>query len=102
MRSMCPASCGCTSTTVSHPLFKEGWCWWYRKYARGYTTLEKLETEAREVKCGLWAAPHPVPPWEWSGGLLDSIGQHTICQISLLAKRISYSSDPSTNPAVCE
>ena len=50
---------------------------------------------------GIVREAHPVPPWEWSGGFLHSIGQHTICQVSLRAKRISYSSDPSTNPAVC-
>ena len=27
--------------------------------------LEGLEKEARETRKGLWANPHPVPPWEW-------------------------------------
>ena len=52
-------------TNVNHALVKFGWCWWYRKYAPGNTTLERLETEAREATRGLWADPHPVPPWEW-------------------------------------
>ena len=52
-------------TNVNHALVKEGWCWWYRKYAPGDMVLETLETEARESKRGLWADPHPVPPWEW-------------------------------------
>ena len=52
-------------TNLNHELVKDGWCWWYRKYAPGDTVLEKLETEAREAKKGLWADPHPVPPWEW-------------------------------------
>ena len=42
-----------------------GWCWWYRKYAPGNAELETLESEAREAQRGLWADPHPVPPWEW-------------------------------------
>jgi len=24
-------------TNINHTLFKEGWCWWYRKYAPGNT-----------------------------------------------------------------
>jgi micrococcal nuclease len=52
-------------TNVNHELVKQGWCWWYRKYAPVDTVLEGLETEAREAKKGLWADPQPVPPWEW-------------------------------------
>ena len=52
-------------TNVNHELVKQGWCWWYRKYAPGDMVLEGLETEAREAKRGLWAGPQPVPPWEW-------------------------------------
>ena len=44
-------------------LVKEGWCWWYRKYAPGNTVLEGLEKDAREAKKGLWVDPQPVPPW---------------------------------------
>jgi len=52
-------------TNVNHTLVKDGWCWWYRKYAPGNTVLEELEKEAREAKKGLWVDPRPVPPWEW-------------------------------------
>jgi endonuclease YncB( thermonuclease family) len=52
-------------TNVNHMLVKDGWCWWYRKYAPGDVELEKLEKAARETKKGLWADPHTVPPWEW-------------------------------------
>ena len=50
-------------TNINHALVKEGWCWWYRKYAPGDTVLEELEKEAREAKKGLWADPAPIPPW---------------------------------------
>jgi endonuclease YncB( thermonuclease family) len=50
---------------LNQELVKQGWCWWYRKYAPGDTVLEGLETEARDAKKGLWADPQPVPPWEW-------------------------------------
>ena len=52
-------------TNVNQVLVNDGWCWWYRKYAPGNTTLERLEAEARESGVGLWANPHPLPPWEW-------------------------------------
>jgi endonuclease YncB( thermonuclease family) len=52
-------------TNVNHTLVKEGWCWWYRKYAPGNRTLEGLERQAREAKKSMWAEPNPVPPREW-------------------------------------
>ncbi|WP_213043427.1 thermonuclease family protein [Nitrospira defluvii] len=52
-------------TNVNQELVKEGWCWWYRKYAPGNTVLEGLENEAREARKGLWVDPQPVPPWQW-------------------------------------
>ena len=52
-------------TNVNHALVKDGWCWWYRKYAPGDTVLEGLEAEAREARKGLWVDPQLVPPWEW-------------------------------------
>ena len=56
-------------TNVNHTLVKEGWCWWYPKYAPGDMVLEGLEAEAREGRKGLWADPKPVPPG--SGGRSD-------------------------------
>jgi nuclease-like protein/metal binding Ada-like protein len=50
-------------TNVNHTLVKDGWCWWYRKYAPGNTVLEGLENDARAAKNGLWADPAPIPPW---------------------------------------
>ncbi|MBU6433045.1 MAG: thermonuclease family protein [Nitrospirae bacterium] len=50
---------------VNHELVKDGWCWWYRKYALGDMVLEGVEKDARKERKGLWADPEPVPPWEW-------------------------------------
>ena len=50
---------------LNQELVKQGWCWWYRKYAPGDTVLEGLEKDARDAKNGLWADPQLVPPWEW-------------------------------------
>jgi endonuclease YncB( thermonuclease family) len=52
-------------TNINNQLVKDGWCWWYWKYAIGDVELEKFEKEARESKKGLWVDPAPVPPWEW-------------------------------------
>jgi micrococcal nuclease len=63
------------SMNLNQELVKQGWCWWYRKYAPGDTLLEGLEKDAREAKKGLWADPQPVPPWEWrryDAGLISS------------------------------
>ena len=48
-------------TSVNQELVKQGWCWWYRKYAPDDTVLEGLEREARETKKGLWVDPAPIP-----------------------------------------
>jgi micrococcal nuclease len=50
-------------THVNHELVKEGWCWWYQKYAPKDQVLKAFEQEARDAKRGLWADAHPVPPW---------------------------------------
>ena len=54
-----------TANEEREELVKEGWCWWYRKYAPGDMAIEGLENEARAAKQGLWADPHPMPPGEW-------------------------------------
>jgi micrococcal nuclease len=67
------AAIGCTN--VNHTLVKDGWCWWYRKYAPGDTVLERLEKNARDTKKRLWADPAPIPPWVYrkarSGRTID-------------------------------
>ena len=50
-------------TNVNHTLVKDGWCWWYRKYAPGDMAIEGLEKDAREARKGLWADRSPIPPW---------------------------------------
>ena len=52
-------------THVNHTLVKDGWCWWYRKYAPRNTELARLEQQAREAKQGLWEGQTQIPPWQW-------------------------------------
>ena len=49
---------------VGHELLKEGLAWWQRS-ASSDAGLEVLEELARASGKGLWADPHPVPPWKW-------------------------------------
>jgi micrococcal nuclease len=53
------------STNLNHELVRQGWCWWYWKYAPEDIFLAILEAGARDAKKGLWVDPAPVPPWEW-------------------------------------
>jgi endonuclease YncB( thermonuclease family) len=46
-------------TNVNHTQVKDGWCWWYRKYAPGDTVLEGLERNAREARKGSWRTRSP-------------------------------------------
>ena len=43
--------------------------WWYRKYAREQSPVDRklyeaAETKARAARVGLWADPNPIPPSE--------------------------------------
>ena len=49
---------------LNKELVKEGLAWWDRKQSTNQN-LGQLENVARAEKRGLWADPHPVPPWEW-------------------------------------
>ena len=49
-------------TSADHSLVREGWCWWYRKYAPCDVELEKLDEEARDAKNDLWAEPQAGAP----------------------------------------
>jgi endonuclease YncB( thermonuclease family) len=52
---------------LSQELVKAGLAWFYPKNSLAETswTLQRLETEARTAKRGLWIDPHPLPPWEF-------------------------------------
>lgn len=51
-------------TILNRELVRAGLCWWYRRYADD-STLESLETDARQAKRGLWQDPFPIPPWDY-------------------------------------
>jgi endonuclease YncB( thermonuclease family) len=49
---------------LNHELVSAGFAWWYREYSKD-EILGRLEAEATAAKRGLWADPHPIPPWEF-------------------------------------
>jgi endonuclease YncB( thermonuclease family) len=50
--------------SANEEIVRAGYAWWFRRYSRD-RALARLEAEAREAHRGLWADPHPVPPWEF-------------------------------------
>jgi len=51
--------------SLNKALVKNGFAWWYRYFANNDKELERLESEARKAKIGLWKDKNPVPPWEF-------------------------------------
>jgi endonuclease YncB( thermonuclease family) len=49
---------------LNRELVAAGLAWWYRS-RDSEPELERLEHEARSARRGLWADPHPEPPWEY-------------------------------------
>ncbi len=50
---------GCVNTAM----VKGGWAWYCKEVDS--KNLATAEEEARAVKAGLWADPHPIAPWDW-------------------------------------
>lgn len=59
------ADVNCGGRNVNEEQIRGGMAWVYRKYAKGYGDLYRLEDEARASRRGLWADSEPIPPWEW-------------------------------------
>jgi len=43
---------------------RDGYAWRYTEYDRHHE-FDAAEAQARRQRRGLWAAPHPVPPWDF-------------------------------------
>ena len=50
--------------SLARELLRAGLAWYYRRYAND-PEYEKLESEARAAKRGLWSEPNPIPPWKF-------------------------------------
>lgn len=55
-------------TGLEARMVRDGFAWWFRKYAPADDALRDAEAEARKAKRGLWSAPNPVAPWDWRDG----------------------------------
>lgn len=55
----------CDGVNANAELVRQGMAWVYVQYASKSSPLFDLEKAARAKKQGLWADPHPTPPWEW-------------------------------------
>jgi endonuclease YncB( thermonuclease family) len=50
---------------VNGDLVRTGNAWWYQAYAKNDSDLQKLESNAKINKVGLWAYKNPIPPWKF-------------------------------------
>lgn len=69
------ADVNCGGKNANEEQIRAGMAWVYRKYAKGYGDLYRLEDEARVGRQGLWADSEPVPPWEWRKSRREVIAQ---------------------------
>ena len=55
---------------INQLMIRDGYAWFYKHYAKEQPKEEALryaesEREARTQGKGLWADPHPIPPWDF-------------------------------------
>ncbi|MFA5879768.1 MAG: thermonuclease family protein [Candidatus Margulisiibacteriota bacterium] len=46
-------------------MVKNGFAWWYPKYAPNCNHLQKAQNYAQKKGLGLWSQVNPVAPWIW-------------------------------------
>jgi endonuclease YncB( thermonuclease family) len=54
--------------SLNREMVRQGFAWWFRRYAPRDGELARLEAQAKAARVGLWGQPNPVPPWEWRRG----------------------------------
>jgi endonuclease YncB( thermonuclease family) len=53
------------NVNINLEMVRNGYAWWYKKYAPFDDDLRLAQQQAQVDKAGLWADPNPVSPWEW-------------------------------------
>ena len=46
-------------------LLQEGLAWVWPRYCKNCGAWQEVQAKAKAAGIGLWAAPEPVPPWQW-------------------------------------
>jgi micrococcal nuclease len=52
---------------VNEEMLRSGLAWHYKQYDQN-PAWDELVLQAQQQKSGLWAQPHPTPPWLWRKG----------------------------------
>lgn len=55
----------CDNLDASSEQVRRGMAWVFVRYAAHNSPLYGFEATARNEHLGLWADPHPTPPWDW-------------------------------------
>lgn len=76
-------------TILNHDIVGNGFAWWYRRYAPNDHTLERLESEARAARRGLWQQANPLPPWEFRRGLASPVNPLPSGELPIIGNRNS-------------
>ena len=72
------------NTYVNKAMIEKGYAWWYRHYAGTELVFWMAQRRAKSAKLGLWAEPHPIPPWE----LRTDEGLKQIIQVPTASKTL--------------
>lgn len=54
----------CDDINANRAQVERGMAWVYPKYNKDFL-IPALQDQAFSAGRGLWADPHPIPPWEW-------------------------------------
>lgn len=53
---------------LNFELVKNGYAWWYEKYAKNNQQLKMAQDYAARNKLGLWVQSNPIAPWDYRRG----------------------------------
>ncbi len=60
--------------SVNTTMVKQGYAWWYRKYAKNNKALKHSQKQAKLKKRGLWSKYKPIAPWKYKYNNKDTEG----------------------------